>query len=119
MLEASDQQGSNTSCPSTLAPVHKLLIAAGEVSDKGNAGDGAYIIAQNYKIQKDMKSACEPAMRKQSGKDTFKVCQERGVYNMNVQAQHGALTYRHGTYLRATAEPRCVEAPPLLREGEP
>ena len=92
--------------------MHKLLIAARQVADKRNdlwiTGDDAYTTAKNFKIQKDMREACQRAVRRHRGKDTVKVSKKQGVYNMRAQVPHGASTSKSRRHRGAAEEPRCV-----------
>ena len=106
-LERWSEQGSKMSCSGKLAPVHKSLTAAEQVSEKGNdiwiAGDSAYL-AKSSKIAKNRRNALDRAMHKRERKYIVRVYKERGVYNMYVQVRHDASTSKRGKSLCAAAE---------------
>lgn len=90
-LSARDEWGRRMRFPGTLAPVHKPLLAAGQVTDKGNdiwfSGDDAYIIERDSHIQKLMQKTFHEAMLHTGGYGTLHAYKERGVYNLYVRPE--------------------------------
>ena len=88
-LEAVDEWGTAVRIPGAIGPVHKPLMAAGEVTDKGNdcwlSEDGGFVIQKGSQIQKAMRAAFEAAVQKYGYKGTVAVYKERGIYNMYVR----------------------------------
>jgi len=89
VLHARDEKGRQTRCTGSRAPVHKPLLAAGQVTDKGNSvwlsSDGGHIIEKGSYVQRCLQKAFEEAMRKTSGRDTLEVYKENGVYNVYME----------------------------------
>ena len=90
-VDAWDEWGRHVRFPGTLAPVHKPLIAADQVTDKGNDiwfyDNEAYVIEKGSRVQKRMRQAFEDAMEESMGNNTVRVYKENGVYNMYVQPE--------------------------------
>ena len=88
-LDAWDEWGGKVRFPGTLAPVHKPLLAAGQLTDKGNdvwvSGDSAFILGKGSKIQKLMRETFRKAMAEHEGAQTIGAYKENGVYNVYVQ----------------------------------
>jgi len=86
-----DQYGQKLGLRGRIAPVHKPLLAAGEVTDKANAvwldGDGGFVIHANSPAMREVRAAVEKAMAKHGGKGCFDLFKERGVYNTYVKIE--------------------------------
>jgi len=88
---ARDEWGRQTRCVGSRAPVHKPLLAAGQVTDKGNSvwlsGDGGHIIEKGSYVQQCLQKAFDEAMKKEKGRGTLTVHKENGIYNLYVQVE--------------------------------
>ena len=86
VLHARDEWGRRTRCAGSRAPVHKPLLSAGQVTDKGNSvwlsGEGGYIIEKGSYIQKCMQKALDQAMKETDGQGTVETYKENGIYNL-------------------------------------
>ena len=88
---ARDEWGRRTRFTGLRAPVHKPLLAAGQVTDKGNSvwlsGDRGHIVEKDSHVQRCMQKAFDEAMKETNGRGTLEVYKERGIYNLYVQAE--------------------------------
>jgi hypothetical protein len=107
VLIARDEWGRRTRCTGALAPVHKPLLAAGQVTDKGNSvwlsGDRGYIVEKGSYVQKCVQKAFDEAMKETSGRGTLEVYKENGIYNLYMQVDVTAERSEPGVTLDLSA----------------
>ena len=70
------------------APVHKILVSAGETTDKGHVGfldrDAGYLITAGSKLHRELVASVYEIMERHAYAGVVMIPKEKGVYNFYV-----------------------------------
>jgi len=92
-VKGKDQYQQKLEFKGVRAPVHKPLVAAGEVTDLGNDvylyGTGGYVVHRASPIHAEMRTHFEWLLKKYDYQGIVDVTKERGVYNIYMEVQTG------------------------------